>query len=310
MKTVSIVLPVFNHADFLPATLASFRSQTRQADEIILIDDASTDDSLNIALAFAKTNSGVVVRSNRLNRGVNASAQEGLALARGDYILFAAADDLWFPEYLNSALAILKKNPRAGLCFFDPASFVEENGSRRVMPNALKLSDGPAYLSPEELVEICRQKRVIISGMCLLNRQAVLAEGGFDAALRWHGDFFLNFCVAFRQGACYVPGLHTCWRYQPQSHLSKGVRDTTAQRKVLSRLMELLYDQKHEDVREAFKRSGVLSLARGSWKEMISRGDWSGLHPTFLRKAITNDIAWGMPPFFQMVIRRRGRMAA
>lgn len=84
---VSVIIPVYNLADYLHYSLSSIINQTFFDMEIIVVDDGSTDDSLKIAHEFAETDSRIkVIHQN--NEGVSAARNTGLRIASGEYILF------------------------------------------------------------------------------------------------------------------------------------------------------------------------------------------------------------------------------
>lgn len=102
--SVSVVLPVFNGERFLHAALCSLRRQTLQDIEIVLIDDGSTDGSLSIAKAHAVRDRRIHVVS-RANRGLVDSLNEGISLARADWVARMDADDVCTPDRLAVQLA-------------------------------------------------------------------------------------------------------------------------------------------------------------------------------------------------------------
>jgi len=97
---VSVIVPLYNHAQYLPKTIDSILEQTEPVDEIIILNDASTDDSLEVARKIAKEkswHSGVEIRvfSYHENRGIGAMRHEGSERARGDIICYLSSDDTW-----------------------------------------------------------------------------------------------------------------------------------------------------------------------------------------------------------------------
>ncbi|HEY3823884.1 MAG TPA: glycosyltransferase [Bryobacteraceae bacterium] len=111
---VSIVVPAYNAARFLRLSLDSIVSQTYPNKEILLIDDASTDDTESIARSY-----GDQIRYHRQprNRGQFPNVGDGIALARGEYISVYHADDIYSPEIVEREVAFLKKYPEAGAVF-------------------------------------------------------------------------------------------------------------------------------------------------------------------------------------------------
>jgi glycosyltransferase involved in cell wall biosynthesis/GT2 family glycosyltransferase len=101
--TVSVVIPTYNRARWLPETVASVLAQTAPPLEIIIVDDGSTDDTLEVCSGFP----GPVRCIRQDNRGVGAARNRGAAEARGQWIAFLDSDDLWTPDKLEVQLAAL-----------------------------------------------------------------------------------------------------------------------------------------------------------------------------------------------------------
>src|ERR1700723_97564 len=90
---LSVVLPNYNHAKLIGRALAALLGQERTADEIIVIDDGSTDDSVAVIGRFAAPAPATRLLRNPNNIGVTPPLQRGLEPARGKYVYFAASDD-------------------------------------------------------------------------------------------------------------------------------------------------------------------------------------------------------------------------
>src|SRR5947207_1074114 len=90
---ISIVIPNFNHARFLPRCLEAEINQPVLPYEIIVVDDASTDNSLEVLRDYAQRHPIIRVHANERNLGTNSTANRGLQLAQGDFVGFHAADD-------------------------------------------------------------------------------------------------------------------------------------------------------------------------------------------------------------------------
>ena len=107
---VSVVIPCYNAAPYISDTIKSVLGQTRAVDEVIIVDDGSTDASAYIAGSF-----GYPVRVIRqANRGVSGARNRGVKEAEGDVIAFLDADDLWHPEKIEHQLAYLDDHPEVG----------------------------------------------------------------------------------------------------------------------------------------------------------------------------------------------------
>ncbi|UYV36399.1 glycosyltransferase family 2 protein [Rhodobacteraceae bacterium D3-12] len=115
MPHASIVVPAYNSAATLAATLTSLLAQTYESYEIIVVDDGSTDQTQELLEGFVANPRIRVVRQK--NRGLAGARNSGIAAARGEIIGFCDADDLWEPAKLAGHAAHLKKNPKVGLSY-------------------------------------------------------------------------------------------------------------------------------------------------------------------------------------------------
>lgn len=98
---VSIIIPVYNMEKYLDECIISIVNQTFQNIEIILIDDGSTDASLDICMKWSKSDSRIQVWHQN-NRGVSSARNKGIEMAKGEYLLFVDADDYVDEEYVQS----------------------------------------------------------------------------------------------------------------------------------------------------------------------------------------------------------------
>lgn len=114
---ITVVVPSYNHAQFLEATLRSIFRQTLAPSRLIVIDDGSTDGSPRVAertLNDATFPAELIARSNR---GLSATLNEGLAASAGEYFAYLGSDDLWLPEFLRRRVEVLRQRPRAALAY-------------------------------------------------------------------------------------------------------------------------------------------------------------------------------------------------
>lgn len=106
LPTYSVVIPCYNGARFLRETLDSVLAQTAPALEVLVIDDGSTDDSAAVAEAY-----GPPVRVIRqANQGESVARNRGIDEARGEWVAFVDADDLWAPEKIESQLTAINSD--------------------------------------------------------------------------------------------------------------------------------------------------------------------------------------------------------
>src|SRR5882724_7160314 len=101
LPTLSVVVPNYNHAHYLPECLESLLQQSVEPLEIIVIDDCSTDNSVTVLEEFCRKNPRVSYCRNEKNLGVLATLNRAVQMIRGEYVIFPGADDRVLPGYFE-----------------------------------------------------------------------------------------------------------------------------------------------------------------------------------------------------------------
>ena len=189
--TISVVLASYNHAPYLRASIASALSQTRPPDEVIVIDDGSTDGSREILDCY-RDRAKVVQQENR---GTYATLNAGIALATGDWIGIHNSDDVWLPGKLERQMEITRRRPDVGLVHTG-VSYMDTDGTVLPNPPGADLSSNHWPESMDMLAENLRGNPVVISSVLVL-RALWEHVGGFDERFLGMGDW--DFCVRASQ---------------------------------------------------------------------------------------------------------------
>jgi len=222
--TVSVVIPAYNAAAYLPATLQSIRDQSLQPAEIIVVDDGSTDDTVRIAESF-----GARVLSIA-NGGPSAARNVGMRSATGTYIAFLDADDLWAPDKLERQLAAHRTFGAPSFSFTDFRTFDD----RGIHPRMSELRQHDAFL--RVVGRIDRDEIVISAGAgrpvlynsyippssVIVRRIDALAVDGFDESLRAAEDFEFYLRLLRRVPAIAVMKPLLYYRRHTQQATSNG----------------------------------------------------------------------------------------
>ena len=112
-ELVSIITPACNSGKYLEATIRSVQSQTWENWEMLIVDDASTDDTAAIALAFSAQDPRIRVIRLAENGGAAAARNRALEACSGRFVAYLDADDLWKPEKLQKQVAFMLQNHAA-----------------------------------------------------------------------------------------------------------------------------------------------------------------------------------------------------
>jgi teichuronic acid biosynthesis glycosyltransferase TuaG len=114
---ISVVIPCFNSSATIERALRSVEHQTLTPQEVLIIDDASTDSSVSVIEEYARTSSLVIKLSTQTaNGGPSIARNAGWNLARGEFVAFLDADDQWHPQKLEAQIAAFEVFPDASMC--------------------------------------------------------------------------------------------------------------------------------------------------------------------------------------------------
>ncbi len=286
LPSLSVVVANHNHARYLPDSLAALDKQSVRPQEVIVVDDSSTDNSRAVVEDFAAAHSYVRLVRQVKNLGVNATFNRGLAEAKGDYVYFFSADDHVTPDFAKTYLSLLARHPQAAFCFSDPAEILGEDGEQRDF--SLFISEMPCVFSGPEMMQLLsRSFFTFTSNSVVYRRHALMETGGHPEALDWQADWLVNHALAFRHGACYLPGVYCPTRVLSGSFSSQGLADTGEQKTRVLRALDLLRQEAFADVVPAFREAGVLpemSLRAVAWAS-VSPANRGYLSAKLLRRA-------------------------
>jgi glycosyltransferase involved in cell wall biosynthesis len=202
---VAVVIPCHNFGRYLAEAIASALAQTAPPREVIVVDDASTDDTADVAARYP-----VRYLRHPQPRGAAAARNTGWRAATAPLIAFLDADDAWLPAKLQRQLAVLAANPRAGLVYCDLYRVDGQTGrtidrwSRHMPPHT-------GWVWRREL------ERNFVQTSTVLAPRRILAEaGGFDESLTAWEDIDLWVRIARHHPFAYVP--EPLVRYRMHGH--------------------------------------------------------------------------------------------
>lgn len=112
---ISVVIPTYNRAKILEKSIESVLKQTLPVDEIIVVDDFSTDQTQKVVESFKSEKVKYVV--NSFKKGANGARNTGIMLAKGQYIAFQDSDDRWLPLKIAKQYQFMVENPNVDMCF-------------------------------------------------------------------------------------------------------------------------------------------------------------------------------------------------
>lgn len=182
---ISVIIPTFNSAHFLPEALESIFSQTYQGDmEIIVVNDGSTDDTGKIVRSYRKE----LIYVEQENAGPASARNTGISYARGEYIAFLDADDLWLPCKLEEQMNVFSLNPDVAIVYSQMVNF--DQATHEVS------SPWPSRVYSGRVFERLLIENFIPLPSVVIKTSVLMDVGGFDEGLITAEDTNLYLRVA------------------------------------------------------------------------------------------------------------------
>lgn len=240
---LSVILPCYNHARLLPRALTSLLDQSLPPDEIIVIDDASTDNTPEVVAGFASRDKRIRPMLNPGNLGTVSNCNRGIAIATGEFLHFAAADDWVLPRFYEKTIRQLEIYSSAAYCSTRSQGVTEAGEVVGIREPRIMIQAG--LISPAAFTDLYRDRGNWIRGnACVYRRRILDDEGGFPEQLLSFSDGFMGLFLGARYGACYVPEILAACRIAPDSYSRSTATDLEsgiAILRIATRLMNTKY---------------------------------------------------------------------
>ena len=186
MPSVSVIMATCNHAKYIGEAIGSVLRQTFRDFELIVVDDGSTDKTLDAVRPLQKEH-GFVVETQR-NMGQAKAQNKGVALSRGEFIVPFDSDDIMMPDRLEKQVRHMAANPRLGMSGGNML-WIEANGR---LARVQKLSP-PRTLTFDDIYR--RRKQQVWAPTMMMRRDALADAGGFHPGI-YTDDFYITLKIA------------------------------------------------------------------------------------------------------------------
>lgn len=241
-KTIAVVVVCYNQGHFLADALDSVVAQTRPADEIILVDDGSVDETSHVANKYQN-----VRYIWQGNRGLSAARNTGLASTTSHFVLFLDSDDMLNPEALESALAAMLADPR---CAFVYGGYRQVTTDRAEIATHNPISPCGAF---DSLLRLGNY--IAMHGTVLYNRTVLHDSGGFDPSLYSCEDYDVYLRLARHHYIGTYATIAADYRCYSGSMSGKALKMAASARAVISR-------HAHTTSERLLSRKGIAVMTR------------------------------------------------
>lgn len=283
--TVSVIVPAYNYARFLPEALESVRAQTYPDWECIVVDDGSTDETASV-LRAAATNDSRVRYVSQTNRGPSAARNRGIAEATGEYLQFLDADDVLPPAKLEHQVLTMEADPSIDIVYSD-ARFFRGSSTDFLAYRAPgpRPSTTPGTSSADPLLRALIENNIIMVEGPLVRRSVIATVGPFEESLDRAEDwqYWLRCALA---GARFVADPAEERAVRVRVHQASSIRNQLAMNAselVVRRWLDGRLDepglrrQNQKRTHETVARAGFLEGKEGSLTVGIRRLAGAGI---------------------------------
>ena len=210
MSKISIIIPTYNSEKTIKETIASVQKQSFTDWELIIIDDGSEDNTVNVVREIDESRLRLFVYENG---GVSVARNRGIAQSGGDYIAFLDADDLWDVDKLSSQIKALQLNPKAQVAY-SWTNYIDESGKL--------LFSGPRFSYQGNVLKQLLQRNFLLNASnILLRRDALKLVPGFDPEFTYAADWDFYLRLAKNFNFVLVPQYQIYYRQSANSMSTK-----------------------------------------------------------------------------------------
>ena len=272
IRPVSVCVPTYNGAAFIEETLRSIVNQSYQDFELLIVDDGSTDNTLEIVQSFSDPR--IQLHRNPERLGIPGNWNRCLSLAQGEFVCVFHQDDVMLPENLERKAQLLSADPTLGFVHSAVETLVDESAPSSFADWIEDATEDTVWGGPEYFRTLLLRGNRVCAPTVMARRRALLEQGGFDRDLGFACDYamWLRLCLTQRVGFLASPLVRYRWHGGNASHayqFERGVEDITeAGRRALKLSQDQVTQSDGLVLGEAF--SALTKLRR--WIGELERG--------------------------------------
>ncbi|MFB6420735.1 MULTISPECIES: glycosyltransferase family 2 protein [Bradyrhizobium] len=210
MSSVDAIIPCYQYGHFLKECAESILKQCGSELRLLIIDDASTDNTAQVAQELASSDPRVEFRRHATNHGHIATFNEGIDWAAADYMILLSADDYLMPGAIERSVRLMDDNPSLGLTF-GGAVALHEGRKEAVAPPA-ELGPGTKILSGRDFIRIGGARNIVLSPSVVVRTSLQKKIGGYLPDLTHSGDMEMWLRFAAHGPVGYIDAIQAVYR--------------------------------------------------------------------------------------------------
>jgi len=234
---ISIVIPLYNKEKQISETLESVFRQTFQDFEVVIVDDGSSDNSVDIVRKFEDKRISII---SQLNQGVSAARNTGIKYAKYDYIAFLDADDEWEPFYLQEQVNLIRDYPTCDVfaCAYQFRTY--KGDLKPVILNKMPFPDETGILTNYFEVASCSHPPLWTSAVTA-KKEALLSTGGFLLGVRAGEDLLMWARLAVKYSIAYNKNSLSIYNVSPSGSYENSPSRRPQEEDLVGKELEKLY---------------------------------------------------------------------
>ena len=212
---VTVICTCYNHADYVKEALASVMAQTYSSIQLIVIDNFSTDFSVAVIIDFIAPYPDIVFIQNKENKGICRAFNDAVALAKGEYLIDLAADDVFCPDRIEKQVEEFERLAKEYAVLYTNIALINAQG--QLIKYHFKPDESPPT---GDIFARLLEKHFLPSPSTMFRKSAFLSLGGYNEALAFE-DFNYWIRCARQYSFCYLDIVSTKKRVLPHSLSTK-----------------------------------------------------------------------------------------
>ncbi len=249
---ISVVLPNFNHGKLLLRAIAALMAQTPPPAEVIIVNDASTDDSLAIISRLQAEFPSIRLIDHKQNNGTVAGMNEGLHASRNEFVYFAAADDYVLPGFFAAAEYALARYPEAAF-FCARVALVDPRGKLLGFRPFMQPSPRSAIVTPAAArVRLAVSDNWSVGPSVIYRRTRLIEAKGFDEQMGAFSDGIIVRRLALESGFYFDSDIVVAWERYAESLSSRSALSVGESARLIAHALTTVKTSFPADIRDSY----------------------------------------------------------
>lgn len=240
---ISIITASYNYENYIKETLESVIAQTVQDWEMVIVDDGSTDNSINIIKEYCQKDSRIKLftHCNHNNKGLIETLKLGISKAEGEWLIFLESDDTIESNYIEEKLKIINSYPQIKFIYndinmFGDAEKIEEyNKYFNKLYKQLKKVKFPA-----KVTKLFKKRNIVPTFSCVMAKKELFLMLDWNCSVPKYIDYFLWSQIAYNNEFYFIKKKLTNWRMHKNSY----VNDTNISSKIVKHFFKVVIPNK------------------------------------------------------------------